>query len=156
MRALASMLIVASVGMVQVAGRGQSPIERPPGPHQDAPAGRPQDYRFPSGAGMLFFYVKPDHTAEFEEIVARIGEALDKSDDPVRKEQAANFHVLQSTEVQRDAAIYVFLFDPAVPDADYDPVKILGESLPTEVHALYERLREATVKIERMGLKPIR
>jgi hypothetical protein len=114
------------------------------------------DYRFPSGAGLLFFYVKPDKTADFEAIVARLGDVLDKTDDPVRKQQAANWHILRSVEVTPDAAIYVFMFVPAVPNADYDPIKVLGEALPTELQGIYERLRDAVVRVERMGLAKIR
>jgi hypothetical protein len=50
----------------------------------------------------------------------------------------------------------VFLLDPVVPGADYDPVRILSESLPAEVQPLYERLKSAVIRVERMGLSKIR
>ncbi|HKV99520.1 MAG TPA: hypothetical protein VJN96_06845 [Vicinamibacterales bacterium] len=114
------------------------------------------DYRFPSGAGLLFFYVKPARTADFEAVIARLSEVLDKTDDPVRKQQAANWHILRSVETTPDAAIYVFMFVPAVAGTDYDPIKVLGEALPTEVQGLYEKLRDAVIRVERMGLGKIR
>ncbi|HUL73960.1 MAG TPA: hypothetical protein VLT86_12710 [Vicinamibacterales bacterium] len=120
-----------------------------------APAAAP-DYTFPSGAGLLFFYVKPDKTADFEAIVARLSDVLDKTEDPVRKQQAANWRILRSVETTKDNAIYVMLFVPAVGGADYDPIKVLSEALPTEVQGLYERLRDAVVRVERMGLAKIR
>ncbi len=120
------------------------------------PSAAGTDYKFPSGAGLLFFYVKPDKTADFEAIVARLGDVLDKSDDPVRKQQAASWRVLRSVEATGDSAIYVFVFIPAVPGADYDPIKVLSEAMPTEVQALYERLREDVIRVERMGLAKIR
>jgi hypothetical protein len=52
--------------------------------------------------------------------------------------------------------IYVFVVDPAITGSDYDPVKVLSEELPTEAHALYEVLKSATVRIERMGLSRLR
>jgi hypothetical protein len=52
--------------------------------------------------------------------------------------------------------IYLFFFDPAVSGADYDPVKVLGEDAPSEVGPLYERLRSAIVRVERMGLVKVR
>jgi hypothetical protein len=119
-----------------------------------APA--PPNYAFPSGAGMLFFYVKPDRTADFEAVAARLGDALDRADDPVRKQQAASWHILKSVDVTRDAAIYVFVFDPAVVGADYDPVKLLSERQPADLQPLYEKLRDATIRVERMGLTKIR
>jgi len=119
-------------------------------------ASAPQNYVFPSGAGMLFFYVKPDRTADFEGVVTRLGDALDRADDPVRRQQAANWRILKSIETTKDAAIYVFLFDPAVAGADYDPVKILSERQPADLQPLYEKLRDATIRVERMGLTKIR
>jgi hypothetical protein len=121
-----------------------------------ARAAASQDYRFSTPAGILFFHVKPDRAADFEAVVGRIAEVLDRTEDPVRKQQAASWRVLKSVEAPQDAAIYLFLFDPAISGSDYDPVKILGEGLPAEVHALYERLKTATIKIERMGLQKIR
>jgi hypothetical protein len=114
------------------------------------------DYKFPSGAGMLFFYVRPDKAADFEAVVARLGEVLDKTEDPVRKQQAANWRVLRSVEATGDSAIYVFVFVPAVTTADYDPIKVLSEAMPTEVQALYERLRDDVIRVERMGLARVR
>jgi hypothetical protein len=116
----------------------------------------PQNYVFPSGAGMLFFYVKPEKTADFEAVVARLSDALDKTEDPIRKQQAAGWRILRSVEATKDAAIYVFVFNPAVAGADYDPVKVLSAGVPADVQALYERLRDATVRVERMGLQTIR
>lgn len=123
-------------------------------PSQAAPA--PQNYAFPSGAGMLFFYVKPDKAADFEAVAARIGDALDKADDPVRQQQAASWHIFKSVESTKDAAIYVFVFDPAVAGADYDPIKVLSEKQPADLQPLYERLRDATIRVERMGLAKLR
>jgi hypothetical protein len=56
----------------------------------------------------------------------------------------------------KDNAIYVFSFDPAVPGADYDPVKLLAEAVPSEALALYEKLKTAIVRVERMGLARLR
>jgi hypothetical protein len=114
------------------------------------------NYAFPSGAGMLFFYVKPDRTADFEAVVTRLSEALDRAEDPIRKQQAAGWRIMKSVETTRDAAIYVFLFDPAVAGADYDPVKLLSEKQPVDIQPLYEKLRDATIRVERMGLTKLR
>ena len=40
--------------------------------------------------------------------------------------------------------------------ADYDPVKLLTEALPAEVQALYTRLKDSIVRVERMGLVKLR
>ncbi len=59
-------------------------------------------------------------------------------------------------EAPKDSVIYVFVLDPATAESDYDPVKVLSEELPTEAQALYETLKGATVRIERMGLAKLR
>jgi hypothetical protein len=134
----------------------------PPGGQQAAPVAAPngtgteQSYTFPSGAGLLFFYVKPDKTADFEAVMTRLGTVLDASTDPVRKRQAANWRILKSVEATHDDVIYVMVFDPAVVGADYDPVKVLSEGAPADVQTLYTQLRDAVVRVERMGLDKIR
>jgi hypothetical protein len=115
-----------------------------------------QEYVFPSGAGVLFFHVRHDHAADFEAVVARLSTALDRAADPVRRQQSANWRIYRSAESPRDVVIYLFFFDPAVSGADYDPVKVLGEDVPAEIGPLYERLRTAIVRVERMGLVKLR
>jgi hypothetical protein len=123
---------------------------------QVAPAPPTRDYVFSSGAGMLFFYVKPDKSAEFEAVVARLSQVLDRTEDPVRKQQAASWRILKSVELQTDSPVYVFVFDPAVVGADYDPVKVLSEAAPAELQALYAKLKDATIRVERMALVKLR
>jgi hypothetical protein len=115
-----------------------------------------QEYLFPSGAGILFFHVRPDRAQDFESVVARLGEVLTQTTDPVRKQQSAGWRMFKSAEAPRDAVIYVFFFDPAVAGADYDPIKVLSEALPADVQGLYERLRADVVRVERMGLMKLR
>jgi hypothetical protein len=128
--------------------------QNPPAPQAAPPPA--QAYSFSTGAGVLFFYVRPDKVADFEVIVGRISEALDAAQDPLRKQQAASWRMFRSVEAIKESAIYVFTFDPALPGADYDPVKLLSESVPTEAHALYEKLKGAIVRVERMGLSRLR
>jgi hypothetical protein len=118
--------------------------------------GASKDYVFTTGAGMLFFYVKPDKSAEFEAVVKRLSEALDKTADPVRKQQAVSWHILKSVELQTDSPVYVFVFDPVVTGTDYDPVKVLSEGAPPDLQTLYTQLRDATIRVERMALSKLR
>lgn len=151
MRRLASIsiacVLLISLSSQRVATRAQTPT---------VAASGSQGYAFTSGAGILFFYVRPDRTADFEAVAARIGEVLETIQEPSRKAQAAGWRMFKSIEVTREAAIYLFFIDPAVSGADYDPVKLLGEALPTEAQALYERLKNSIIRVERMGLAKIR
>jgi hypothetical protein len=112
-------------------------------------------YTFESGAGVLFFHVKPDKVPEFEAVVARIRHVLDSSTDPARRQQADGWRIYKSVE-SAVGPMYVFVFDPAIAAADYDPIKVLGEALPQEVQGLYAQLKDAVVRVERLALTKVR
>lgn len=129
----------------------QDVVPPPPAPSQDIPL----DYVFSGQAGLLFFHVHADRATEFEGVARRIGELLAASSDAARRQQAVGWKLFRSLESHPNR-IYVFLFDPIVPGADYDPVKILSAELPDEVQALYSQLKDALIRIERMDLARVR
>ena len=107
-----------------------------------APAGRV----FGSDAGMILNAIKADKTADFEAVVAKVKEALQKSEVPGRKEQAASWRVFKAVERgANNSALYVFWFDPPVKDADYTVSKILSEAFPAEARELYQKFSDAYV-----------
>jgi hypothetical protein len=124
------------------------PSGQPPSGQQPAqqPAAQTPGRTFSSDAGMLFNMIKPDKTADFEAIIARVKEALAKSPNPIRKQQAAGWKVFKSVEPGMPlpdgtrAVLYIFYIDPAVKDADYTVTKILAEAFPSEVQDLYNKL----------------
>ncbi len=126
-----------------------------PTPTPVVPAG-PADYIFTSGAGLVFYYVKSGRAADFETILERIKEALLKAQSPMLKQQALNWKIYKSAEPPTDVAVFVFAIDPAITTASYDPLLVLSQVLPAEVQPLYDRIKDAVVKIERMGLTKIR
>ena len=89
-------------------------------------------------------------------VLGRIREALAKAEAPQRRQQALNWKIYKSAEKPVDAVVFVFAFDPALTTASYDPLLLLAEVLPAEVQPLYERLKEAVIRVERMGLTKIR
>jgi len=136
------------VGLCGTAATAQAPPARP--------ATVSSDYLFEGGTALLLFYVRLDKTADFEAVVARLAQALEANPDPARRQQAAAWRILRSSEPGRDSVVYVFLLDPVVPGADYDPVRVLSESLPAEVQPLYEKLKASVVRVERLPLTKIR
>lgn len=139
----------------------QPPAQQPPAGQQPPtqgtqpptqPAQQPQQQAaqpgrtFTSDAGMFFNMIKPDKTADFEMIMGRVKEALTKSTDPVRKQQAQSWKVFKSVEPGAPlpdgtrAVLYIFYVDPAVKAADYTITKILAEAFPSEVQELYKKL----------------
>ena len=125
----------------QAAPAQQAPTQQPPAQQaQAAPTAR----TFGSDAGMVLNFIKPDKTADFEAVVAKLKEALAKSDKPERKEQAKSWQVFKSPDPAAGGnVLYVFLINPAVKGADYTVSNILAEAFPTEVQTLYKQYADA-------------
>src|SRR3954464_15864035 len=99
---------------------------------------------FASDAGMVLNFIKQDKTADFEAVIGKLKEALQKSEKPERKQQAASWKVFQSPDPAAGGnVLYVFMIDPAVKGADYTVSTILAEAFPTEVQTLYKQYAEA-------------
>jgi len=99
---------------------------------------------FASDAGMVLNFIKPDKTADFEAVIVKLKEALQKSEKPDRKQQAASWKVFKSPDPAAGGnVLYVFMIDPAVKGADYTVSTILAEAFPTEVQTLYKQYAEA-------------
>jgi hypothetical protein len=117
-------------------------------PAAQAPAAQaaaaPNQRLFTSDAGMILNFIKPDKTADFEGVIAKLKEALAKSPKPERKQQAASWKVFKSPDPAAGGnVLYVFIIDPSVKGADYTVSNILAEAFPTEVQALYKQYAEA-------------
>ena len=99
---------------------------------------------FGSDAGLVLNFVKPDKAADFEAIMSKLKDALQKSDKPERKMQAASWKVFKAVEPGGNGSVlYVFTIDPAVKGADYTVSTILAEAFPAEVQALYKQYADA-------------
>src|SRR5690348_1952028 len=53
---------------------------------------------FASDAGMVLNFIKPEKTADFEAVIAKLRDALQRSDKPERKQQAASWKVFRANE----------------------------------------------------------
>ncbi len=104
---------------------------------------QPPERTFSSPAGLLFNPIRPDRTRDFEQVLVKLREALQNSDDPVRRQQLAGWKVFKSTEPVQGNIMYLFLLSPTVPEANYAISMILNEAVPAEVQALYEAFRGA-------------
>ena len=108
----------------------------PPAPAQQAtPAKTP--YMFTGDAAITLNFIKADKTADFEMIVGKLKEALEKSTKPERAQQAASWKVYKTTEpAPNGSVVYVFLIDPVVKGSDYTVSTILTEGFPQDVQPL--------------------
>src|SRR3989441_11723233 len=68
----------------------------------------------PNDGGMVLNFINPDKTADFEAVMAKLKEALQKSDKPERKQQAAGWKVFKSPDPAGANVLYVFIVDPSV------------------------------------------
>jgi hypothetical protein len=114
---------------------------------QQAPAAAqagPTTLKFGPDAGMVLHFIKKDKVADFELVMAKCKEALQKSSKPERKAQATGWKLFKSQDPAGENVLYVFFIDPALKDADYSVANILAEGFPpTDVNALYEKYRDA-------------
>lgn len=94
-------------------------------------------------AAVISILIKPDHVAGFEEVLAKLKEALQKSENPVRRKQAAGWKIFKSTQAAQGNAVYVFVIDPVVKGEEYDITRLIAEVFPVEVLELFPKYRDA-------------
>lgn len=148
---MGSPLVSCAVGLfVLFVSAGSVRAQTSPSTPQSQPsqqAAVPTSHVFGSDAGMVLNFIKPDKTADFEAVVAKLREALQKSDKPERGQQARSWKVFRAVEPAADGVtLYVFVIDPAVKGADYTVSTILAEVFPNEVQALYKQYADAYAK----------
>ena len=91
--------------------------------------------------------INADKTADYEKVLTRLNEALHKSNDPVRNQQAAGWRVVKVDQPLPDGTIaYVHVITPVVQGADYTLLKPIYEAFPSEAKDIYEMYRGAFAK----------
>jgi len=111
-----------------------------------AQAGETQTHArvFGSDAGLVLNFIKPDKVADFELVMARLKDALMKSENEARRQQAKSWKVFRSPDTTPgEPVLYLFVIDPAVKGADYTVSTILAEAFPSEVADLYKKYADS-------------
>jgi len=99
---------------------------------------------FGSDAGLVLNFIKPDKATDFEAVIAKLKTALQQSQKPERRRQAASWKVFRAVEPGGGGSVlYLFAIDPAVSQADYTVSTILAEAYPNEVQALYKQYADS-------------
>lgn len=116
-------------------------------PHaQDAAQAPKNPYMFSGDGAMTLNFIKADKTADFEMVISKLKEALQKSPNPTRKQQATGWKFFKAAEAGPNGSVlYVSVVDPVVKGADYTVSTILSEAFPQEVQALYKTYSDAYV-----------
>ena len=115
---------------------GQQPAAQQPA----APPG----ITFDGDSGILIMYIKPDKTADFESAMAKLRDALAKSEKPERRQQAAGWKLYKAAEPGPNGSVtYVNVMSPVLKGAYYTMTKILYETFPTESQQIFPLLRDS-------------
>jgi len=115
---------------------------------QAAPAAQAETkaspFSFAGDGALVLNYIKADKTADFEGIMAKLKEALAKSEKPERKAQAAGWKIFKAAEPGPGGAVlYVWIVDPVSKGNEYSVSQILTEGFPAEAAALYKTLADS-------------
>ena len=87
---------------------------------------------FTGQAGLLLVPIKPDQTAAFEEMAAKLKSSLAASTDETLKAAASAFKFYKASEPMGANALYVVIVDPAVANSEYDFFMLINKSLTPE------------------------
>ena len=60
-----------------------------------------------SDAAIITLLIKPDKTADFEVVLNKLKDALAKSEKPERKQQAAGWKIVKSSQMAQGNAVYI-------------------------------------------------
>jgi hypothetical protein len=85
-----------------------------------------------SPAAILLVQIKPDQTAVFEEMVAKLRAGLASTQDATLKQQAAGLKIYKSAEPFGANALYIIQIEPAVPNAEYELFQMLTKTMTPE------------------------
>jgi hypothetical protein len=101
-------------------------------------------FTFAGETALWTVAIRPDKVADFERVLGRLRSALQASQKPQRREQAAGWSVIKIDKPMPDGNIaYVHVIKPVVAGADYSVMQILYDEFPEERQELYEAYRAA-------------
>jgi hypothetical protein len=111
---------------------------------RDTQAAQQQKFTLDGEIAMWSVAIRPDKTADFEQIMTRVKESLQKADTPEAKSQLAGWKVLRGAKMPDGNIIYTHIITP-VPGADYNILQVLyaTNTDPAEQQKLFELYRGA-------------
>jgi hypothetical protein len=76
--------------------------------------------------------------------MAKLHDALRRSEKPERRQQAESWKVFRAAEPGANGAVlYVFMIDPSVRTADYTVSTILSEGFPADVQTIFKQYADS-------------
>ena len=106
----------------------------------------PQKTTFTGDVVIQAFAINPDKTADYEQIITKLKDALSKSEAPEAKQQLAGWKVIKNAMPNPDGTIvYIHIISPVVKTADYSVMNNIYAVVkdPAEQKAVYDMYRGA-------------
>ena len=94
-------------------------------------------------AATITVLIKPDKTAEFESVLAKVKEALGKSEKAERKQQAAGWSVFKANQAVNGNTAYIMFINPVVKGQEYDITRLIAEVFPVEVQEFFQKYKDS-------------
>ncbi len=94
-------------------------------------------------AATMTVLIKPDKTADFEAVLAKVKDALAKSEKPERKQQAAGWTVFKANQAVNGNTAYIMIINPVVKGQEYDITRLISEVFPTEVAEFFQKYKDS-------------
>ena len=137
MRRLSGVLLACAIAVIPAFSHGNGDLFA-----QTAP----QKTLFTGDVVIQAFAINPDKTADYEQIIAKLKDALSKSEAPEAKAQLAGWKVIKNAMPNPDGTIvYIHVISPVVKDADYSVMNNIYSAVkdPAEQKAVYDMYRGA-------------
>jgi hypothetical protein len=138
MRRLSGVLLAGAILVLPALSQGHGRLY--------AQAAAPQKTTYTGDSVLLAFSIAPDKVGDYEQVLAKLKDALMKSERPEAKQQLAGWKVIKVSTPNPDGTIvYVHTINPVIKDADYSITNIVYEAVkdPTEQRAFYDMYRGA-------------
>jgi len=149
-------ILCAASGVIAQSAQGQAQT-----PAQ-TPAAQPAENQLAAKSSPTVFLnvVKPDKTADFEAAMAKIKEALAKTEKPELKKLADGWRVYKVSETaapgSTNPVFYLWIVDPAQVGEAYDPGKIIYDAFPREeADAVFNKLKDSYAQLNRWTLEKV-
>ena len=131
MRRVFGVLVAGALLMLPaITNEGSVFAQQPAQAGQAQPAQQAPKLTFDGDIALWSVSIKADKTADFEQVIAKLKEALQKSDKPEAKQQAAGWKVMRGVKDPQGNVIYTHVINPVVPGADYSVMEIIYGSFP--------------------------
>src|SRR5688572_1938363 len=128
----------------------QQPAAQPAPQPAAQPAAQPapQKTTFEGDTAIVIYAANPGKDADYEQVIAKVKEALAKSTDPQAKDQLAGWTVIKLSKplTQDGSSTYVHIINPVVKGADYSIVNIVYAGSTDEEKLAFYNLYKGALK----------